>query len=221
MHIVGAASAFPKYEYDQHVLLRALARHWGPKLENPLFLDRLHARVGVDKRHLALTIEQYEAMTTWGEANNHWIEHATALGEECLTAALARAGLQPAEIGAIFFVSITGISSPSIDARLVNRLKLSPRIKRVPIFGLGCVAGAAALARAADYVRAFPDQVAAVVSVELCSLTLQQDDLSVANLISLARRVEKRFRTFFTGSARVGLISDRSRAPALPPCAAL
>ena len=184
MHIVAAASAFPKNEYDQNVLLAALARHWGPKLENPLFLDRLHARVGVEKRNLTLTIPEYEAMTTWGEANNHWIEHATNLGEECLRAALHRAGLQPEDLGAIFFVSITGISSPSIDARLVNRLKLSPRIKRVPIFGLGCVAGAAAISRAADYVRAFPDQVAAVVAVELCSLTLQQDDLSVANLIS-------------------------------------
>ena len=106
MQIVAAASAFPKNEYDQNVLLAALARHWGPKLENPLFLDRLHARVGVDKRNLTLTIPEYEAMKTWGEANNHWIEHSTNLGEECLRAALLRAGLQPEDIGAIFFVSI-------------------------------------------------------------------------------------------------------------------
>ena len=81
---------------------------------------------------------------------------------------------------------MTGIASPSIEARLINRIKLPLHVKRIPIFGLGCVAGAAGIARAADYVRAFPDQVAALISVELCSLTWQRDDLTVANLISSA-----------------------------------
>ena len=66
----------------------------------------------------------------------------------------------------------------------MNRMSLPVNIKRVPIFGLGCVAGAAGVARAADYVKAYPDQVAAVIAVELCSLTLQKEDLSIANLIS-------------------------------------
>ena len=91
---------------------------------------------------------------------------------------------QPQDLGAIFFVSVTGISSPSIDARLVNRMSLPVNIKRVPIFGLGCVAGAAGISRAADYVLAYPKQVAAVISVELCSLTLQREDISIANIIS-------------------------------------
>jgi alkylresorcinol/alkylpyrone synthase len=66
----------------------------------------------------------------------------------------------------------------------MNRMKLPVHIKRVPIFGLGCVAGASGVARAADYVKAYPQQCAAVIAVELCSLTLQKDDLSAANLIS-------------------------------------
>ena len=61
---------------------------------------------------------------------------------------------------------------------------LCRNIRRVPIFGLGCVAGAAAISRAADYVRAYPDQIAVVLSVELCSLTIQREDVSMANLIS-------------------------------------
>jgi alkylresorcinol/alkylpyrone synthase len=149
-----------------------------------LFIERLHSRVGVDTRNLALTIEEYEGLTNWKQANDHWISIATDLGSEALAAACARAGIDPKKLGALFFVSVTGVASPSVDAKIVNRLSLSPQIKRVPIFGLGCVAGAAGIARAADYVRGFPDQVAAVVSVELCSLTLQQEDLSVANLIS-------------------------------------
>jgi alkylresorcinol/alkylpyrone synthase len=184
MRIASVASAFPKNRYDQYVLLSALKRHWGPKMENPLFIERLHTRVGVDTRNLALTIEEYEGLTNWKQANDHWISIATDLGSEALAAACARAGIDPKQVGAIFFVSVTGVASPSVDAKIINRLSLSPQIKRVPIFGLGCVAGAAGIARAADYVRGFPDQIAAVVSVELCSLTLQQEDLSVANLIS-------------------------------------
>jgi len=184
MRIASASGALPDHQYDQRALLAALRDHWGPKLDNPLFLDRLHARVGVDTRYLALPMTDYYGIETWGQANNHWIEVAVDLGEEALNSALEQAGIARERLGAIFFVSVTGICSPSIDARLVNRMNLPARIKRVPIFGLGCVAGAAGIARAADYVRAYPDEAAALVSVELCSLTLQREDLSIANLIS-------------------------------------
>jgi len=121
---------------------------------------------------------------TWGKNNNVWIEVAQDLGERAIDCALKTSGFDREQIGAIFFVSVTGVASPSIDARLVNRMRLSPNIRRNPIFGLGCVAGAAGLARAADYVRAYPDQIAVLLSVELCSLTWQRDDKSMANLIS-------------------------------------
>ena len=184
MRIAGVASAFPPHKYDQHVLLSALQHHFGPRVDNPVFMERLQARVGVETRHLALPMEEYYGLNSWGKANNHWIEVAQQLGQNALCGALTRAGFAPSDLGALFFVSITGISSPSIDARLINRMGLSANIKRVPIFGLGCVAGAAGISRAADYVLAYPQQVAAVLSVELCSLTLQHDDHSVANLIS-------------------------------------
>src|SRR5579875_2790373 len=119
-----------------------------------------------------------------GKANDIWIKVAEQLGERAIDCALQSAGLARDQINAIFFVSVTGVASPSIDALLVNRLGLSAHIKRNPMFGLGCVAGAAGLARAADYVRAYPDQIALLLSVELCSLTWQRDDISVANLIS-------------------------------------
>jgi len=184
MGIAAVASAFPPNQYDQRVLLSALQRQWGPKVDNPIFLERLQARVGVEKRCLALPIEEYYGLNTWGRANDHWIEIAQEIGQKALCTALTRAGLAPSDLGALFFVSITGIACPSIDARLVNRMGLPLNIKRTPIFGLGCVAGAVGLSRAADYVLAYPKQVAALLSVELCSLTLQKEDLSVANLIS-------------------------------------
>jgi alkylresorcinol/alkylpyrone synthase len=184
MKIISAASAFPKYYYPQELLLTALRTYWVSELSRPETLDRLHSRACVDGRHLAYPMEEYYKMQTFGDFNRAWVQAAEELGSQALCRALTQAGLAPQDIGAIFFVSVTGVCSPSIDAKLVNRMKLSPNVKRIPIFGLGCVAGAAGIARAADYVRSFPDQVAALVSVELCSLTLQKKDLSVANLIS-------------------------------------
>lgn len=166
------------------MLLAALQDYWGDQIQNPHVLRRLHKHVGVDGRFLSLPKEEYLKMKTWGEANRHWIRTAKELGEKAITGALVGTGLHARNLGAFFFVSVTGISSPSIDALLINQMGLCRNIRRTPVFGLGCVAGAAGISRAADYVRAYPDQVAVVLSVELCSLTLQREDVSMANLIS-------------------------------------
>ena len=160
------------------------------------------SRVAVDGRHLALPIEAYDDLTTWGQSNDAWITVAEDLAEQSICRALTRAGLSERDLDAIFFVSVTGIASPSIDARLMNRMNLRTDIKRNPIFGLGCVAGAAGIARAADYVRAYPDHNAVLVSVELCSLTWQRRNLSVANLISSG--------LFGDGSAAVIVSAERN-----------
>jgi len=82
MRIAGAASALPKNKYDQRVLLSALKDYWGARLDDPRFLERLHGRVGVETRHLALPMEDYYAIRTWGDANRHWISVAEELGAE-------------------------------------------------------------------------------------------------------------------------------------------
>jgi alkylresorcinol/alkylpyrone synthase len=183
MKISSAATALPEHYYPQRVLIDAFRRHWGTRLDRFSVLEKLHAAAQVDGRYLALPIEEYP-LKSWGDANNRWIETSLKLGQRSVCEAMNRAGVAPADIGAFFFVSITGVSSPSIEARLINTMKLSPHMKRMPIFGLGCVAGAAGIARAADYVKAFPREACLLLSVELCSLTVQQDDLSAANLIS-------------------------------------
>ncbi|MGA9884217.1 MAG: 3-oxoacyl-[acyl-carrier-protein] synthase III C-terminal domain-containing protein [Candidatus Acidiferrales bacterium] len=184
MRIAGVGSAFPKHYYDQELLVAALKNYWRRRLPNPGILDRLDDSMKVDGRYTARPIEFYETMETWGQANDAWIEVGLEIGEQALCRALVGAGVEPNQLNAIFVTSVTGIAAPSLDARLVNRMGLSRNIKRIPIFGLGCVAGAAGIARAADYVRGYPDQTAALLSIELCSLTLQRDDLSMAHLIS-------------------------------------
>lgn len=153
-------------------------------MAEPRLLTRLHANCGVAHRHFVLPLQAYPALRGFGATNTAWIDSAVELGELAITRALEQAGLTAADVSAIFFASVTGIASPTIDARLINRLPFPESVKRTPIFGLGCVAGAAGIARAADYVRAFPDEIALLLSVELCSLTWQDDDQSIANLIS-------------------------------------
>jgi alkylresorcinol/alkylpyrone synthase len=184
MRIASVASAFPQHYYKQEVLVAGLKNYWRDKLPNPGILDRLDESMKVDGRYTARPIDFYLSMNTWGEANDVWIEVGLDIGEQALCRALVSAGIQPRDLSALFVTSVTGIAAPSLDARLINRLGLSPNLKRIPIFGLGCVAGAAGISRAADYVRAYPGQAAALLSIELCSLTLQRDDISMAHLIS-------------------------------------
>jgi alkylresorcinol/alkylpyrone synthase len=184
MQIITTATAFPPHYFLQETVVEALKGQWEQGLENAAVLERLHSRTGVAGRYFSLPLEQYPPLDTWGKTNNAWIETAEQLGAQAIECVLSKSGVDRKHIGALYFVSVTGVSSPSVDARLVNRMGLSPQIKRNPIFGLGCVAGAAGLARAADYVRAYPDQVAVLLSVELCSLTWQRDDFTVANMIA-------------------------------------
>ncbi len=184
MRIAAVGSALPPHFYDQDALIAAFRKHWAGRHFNLDRLEQLHRNVLVGGRHLSLPIADYDGLTTWGKANDAWIRVAQDVGERAIRVALKRADLGVEDVDCLISVTVTGVATPSIDARLMNRLGLPPRVKRVPIFGLGCVAGAAGIARAADYVRAFPDQVAVLLSVELCSLTLQREDLSIPNLIA-------------------------------------
>ncbi|MCU0304161.1 MAG: hypothetical protein MUC56_08905 [Thermoanaerobaculales bacterium] len=184
MRIAAVGSALAPHYYDQDALIAAFREHWAERHFNLERLEALHRNVLVGGRHLALPIERYRGLDTWGKSNDAWIEVAQEVGERAVRTALDRAGLTVADVDCLITVTVTGVATPSLDARLMNRLGLPPRVKRVPIFGLGCVAGTAGIARAADYVRAYPDQVAVLLSVELCSLTLQREDLSIPNLIA-------------------------------------
>jgi alkylresorcinol/alkylpyrone synthase len=211
MRIASVGTALPPHRYSQAEVTEALRNRWEGKLPEPRLLSRLHANCGVEYRHFVLPLEAYPALVGFRATNDQWIAAAVKLGECSIARALAPLGLTAADISAIFFASVTGIASPTIDARLINRMSFPSSVKRTPIFGLGCVAGAAGIARASDYVRAFPRQVALLLSVELCSLTWQDDDQSIANLISCG--------LFGDGAAAVVIAGDDVTMPAstLPP----
>lgn len=184
MIIASAASAFPSHYYTQAEVFEEMRRTWKPPKSVEKRIRGFLETVRVDGRHLSVPLSRYGSIETFGEANDAWIEGAVELGSQAVSQALREANLSPRDVDAFFFVSVTGIASPSVDAKIINRLGMREDVKRIPIFGLGCVAGASGLARAADYLKAYPDQVALVLSVELCSLTFQRDDMSIQNLIA-------------------------------------
>jgi len=169
-------------------------------------VERLHASSGVNTRYLALPMDSYRTLRGFGDANDVFIEVGLQLGETAVRSALEAAGLRADDVDLVMSVSVTGIAAPSLEGRLVDRLGLRPDVKRVPVFGLGCVAGAAGLARLHDYLVGYPDGVAVLLSVELCSLTLQRDDPSTANLVASG--------LFGDGAAAVVMVGER-RAQAL------
>lgn len=178
------ARVLPPHFVDQDTLIAAFREEWSAKHFNIDRLEELHRSVGVGGRHLAVPFARYRELNTFRARNDAWTITALDLGEQAVRAALDGAGLTPSDLDHICFVTVTGLATPSIDARLVNRLGLRPDITRAPLFGLGCVAGAAGTARVSDVLRAWPRRRALLLSVELCSLTLQRDDVSVANIIS-------------------------------------
>lgn len=203
--ITGVSSAFPPHYYSQQEILAWLQREWGACVDSNL-LQRLHRSAQVQGRYLSLPIEAYAGLSGFGAHNAAWIEAAVALGEEAVRKLLAGAGLDPAEISMLVFTTVTGIAVPSIDARLMNRIEFPAHLKRVPLFGLGCLAGVAGVARVADYLKGHPDEAAILLSVELCSLTFQLDDSSGANVVSTA--------LFGDGAAAVLMVGPNHRLAA-------
>jgi alkylresorcinol/alkylpyrone synthase len=182
--VVSAATALAPHRYEQAEITAAFRSVVGLDAERQGLLDRLHAATGVRSRHLALPLERYAGLSGFGEANDAYIEVGLDLAEQAVLAALRRAGRDPAEVEVLMTVSVTGLAAPSLDARLVPRLGLPGHVRRVPVFGLGCVAGAAGVARMADLLGGRPEAVGVLVAVELCSLTVQRDDVSTPNLIA-------------------------------------
>ncbi len=210
MRIASVATAYPPHRYPQAAITEALRSHCQDTAGESRLRDRLHSNCGVEYRHIMFPIDSLGSFSGFGQTNDAWIEGALDLGQQAVKTALDRAGLNPADISAIFFASTTGIATPSIDARLVNLMDFPTNIKRTPIFGLGCVAGAAGIARAADYVRAYPKQYALLLAVELCSLTWQENDQSMGNLVASG--------LFGDGAAAVVLAGEETPHAQRPRC---
>ena len=200
MWIQAVRTVLPDHRYRQERITEAVQALLPA---DPEALRRFHTATGVTGRNLALPLERCGRLGGFGEANDAYIDVALELGERAVKAALEEAGLAPGEVDVIVFCSSTGVATPSLDSRLAQRAGLRPDVKRLPLFGLGCAGGAAGLARLHDYLRGWPDQAGLLVCVELCSLTVQRDDGSTANLIASG--------LFGDGAAAVAAVGEERR----------
>jgi len=203
--IAAVAPVVPEYSYSQAEITAELAPLLAGSPSHHAVIERMHGASGIQRRHTALPIERYRDLGSFRDSNNEFIRVATELLDRALTTALADAALAPSDVDFIMFTSVTGISAPSIDALLIPRLGLRPDVKRVPSFGLGCVAGAAGLARVHDYLVGHPNEVGVLLSVELCSLTLQRDDQTMANFVATG--------LFGDGAAAVVMVGENRNEP--------
>jgi alkylresorcinol/alkylpyrone synthase len=199
-NIVATAAAFPPHYYSQETISCELQQIWAEHGVRPERVERLHRATSVEGRHIAVPKEEYYDLEGWETPNAIFTEAALELGERVLEALFADSPLETGDITQLIFASTTGLAIPTIDARLMNRMPFRNDLKRLPIYGLGCVAGAAGVARLADYLLGHPDEAAVLLCMEFCSLTIQTHDVSVANQIACG--------LFGDGGAAVLMVGD-------------
>jgi alkylresorcinol/alkylpyrone synthase len=198
--IAAIAPVLPEFHYPQSVITEVVRELLAPDSSRRALLERMHGSSRVGQRYTVLELERYREQRTLSESQAIWAREAEALGERAVRQALETAGIASEEVDLFLFTSVTGVSAPSIDAVLIEKVGMRSNVRRWPSFGLGCVAGATGLARVHDYLAANPHGVAVLLAVELCSLTLQLHDESVANFVASG--------LFGDGAAAVVLLGD-------------
>ncbi|MFX3675036.1 MAG: type III polyketide synthase [Paenisporosarcina sp.] len=186
--IQSVSSFLPPYTYSQEQASDLLKNLFTDKYEDLERLLKVFENGEIESRQFCVPMEWFEKPHDLEERNRLYIELATSYGVLAINACLHNQefltdSVHPSEIDGIIFISSTGFSTPSIDARILNQLPFSNYVKRIPIWGLGCAGGASGLSRAFDYCLAYPKAKVLVLCVELCSLTFQPNDYTKSNLI--------------------------------------
>ena len=137
----------------------------------------------IKTRNFCKPLSYYTSTTTFEERNLEYINTALEYSVQAVEDVIKKAGINKEDITDIIFLSTSGLATPSLDALIINKMRLNPNIRRMPIWGLGCAGGVSGMAKANAFAKANPDAVVLLVAVELCSLTLIKSDYSKSNFI--------------------------------------
>jgi alkylresorcinol/alkylpyrone synthase len=182
--VISVGTADAPYKFPQNEVKNFVHQLFSGAREDIERMINVFDNSKIELRHFSQPKEWASQTHGFRERNELYIKNACALSSAAACDCIKKINAEPSDIDHIIFVSSTGISTPSIDALLINELKLDHHIRRTPIWGLGCVGGAVGLSRAFEYVRAFPKGVALLIAVEICSLSFQKDDYSKSNIIA-------------------------------------
>lgn len=172
-----------QFHVDQKEIVGVVRDLFGGEYQDIERLLKVFGNGQIEGRYFAAPLEWFKKERGLEEKNQRYIEESLRMGSNAVRRCLEEAEVDKEEVDAFIFVSSSGMSTPTIDARIMNELRLPAHIKRIPLWGLGCAGGAAGLSRAHDYCKAYPDAKVLVLCVELCSLTFQRSDASKSNLI--------------------------------------
>jgi alkylresorcinol/alkylpyrone synthase len=181
--IQAVGTAVPHYALGQHEIKEFVATMFRSHVDHIDKLLPIFENSCIKVRYLSRPLEWYAAPHSFSEANQIFEEVALELSEKAALQAMTKSNVKPMDIGMVIFVTSTGIATPTLDSKLIQRLGLSPHTGRLPIWGLGCGGGAAGLARASELAYSIPGKSVLLVAVELCSLTFQKNDCSKSNIV--------------------------------------
>ncbi len=200
--IIAAAHAFPSHAVSQQSVKEIARQVFANTVEDLERLLTVFDNSRIDSRQFMMPLEWYLEPRTQLERTRVYQQHGLALLEEAAGRCLARSGCRPGEINQVIFVSSTGHATPTLDAHLINRLGMKPDTSRLPIWGLGCAAGAAGLSRAYGHCLAYPGHRVLLVALECCSLTFMAGDVTKKNLVATS--------LFADGAAAALVYGDRA-----------
>lgn len=193
------------YYVDQKEIVGVVRSLFGGHYDDIERLLRVFGNGQIEGRYFAAPLDWFEEEHGLEEKNQRYVEEAVRMGSRAVARCLEESGIMKEEIDAFIFVSSSGMSTPTIDARIMNELRMPPHIKRIPLWGLGCAGGASGISRAHDYCRAYPEAKVLVLCIELCSLTFQRSDTSKSNLIGTS--------LFADGAACALVTGEQVQAP--------
>ena len=184
--LLSLATAVPPHVVCQNDAKDLARDAWGGR---PALFDRLSGvfdNAGIARRHIVAPADWYAQPHGWQDRNEVYLEAAQDLFERAAAEAIEKAGLRPDQIDGVVTVSTTGISTPSLEARVGPKLGLRPEVRRVPLFGLGCAGGVSGLATAARLANADPGSNWLFVTVETCSISIRLDSDDPAAIVATA-----------------------------------
>ena len=185
--IITVAKQLPKYWRTTEEILPFLDIWLSGQEERFIKkVKKIFEGAAVDKRYSIMDPEEVFTATSFEEKNDIYTREVIILGEQVLEKALNKTAWDPQTLDYIITVSCTGIMIPSLDAYLINKMKLRQDIVRLPVTEMGCAAGISGIIYAKNFLKANPGKRAAVIAVESPTATFQLDDYSMPNIVSAA-----------------------------------